>query len=99
MALPRAIRTNSKASLLIDTLEARSHWLAAGYRNPTARKRAIVAIVHTLIEIVWHVLVSSKSYTGLGSDFYTCRADPETKTQAIDKLEAFGRKVIVAPAA
>jgi len=42
-----------------------------GYRNPAAKKRAIVAIAHTLAVVIWHVLATGRPYTDLGPDFYT----------------------------
>ena len=71
-----------------------------GYRNPAAKKRAIVAIAHTLTVITWHVLTTSTAYTDLGPDFYATRSDPAKEAQRlIAKLEALGHKVTLAPAA
>jgi len=84
-------------------LKARYHRLVrrfGGYRNPAAKKRAIVAIAHTLAVIIWHVLATGRPYTDLGPDFYTNRADPAKETQRlITKLEALGHKVTLTPAA
>jgi transposase len=84
-------------------LKARYHRLVlrfGGYRNPAAKKRAIVAIAHTLAVIIWHVLATGKPYTDLGPDFYTNREDPAAQTQRlIAKLEALGHKVVLTPAA
>jgi transposase len=91
-----AVRTSGR-------LKARYHRLVrrfGGYRNPAAKKRAIVAIAHTLAVIIWHVLVTGRTYTDLGEDFYANRADPAKETQRlIAKLEALGHKVTLAPAA
>ena len=76
-------------------------WCAfGGYRNPAAKKRAIVAIAHTLAVITWHVLTTGTAYTDLGPGFYATRSDPAKETQRlITKLEALGHKVTLAPAA
>jgi transposase len=91
-----AVRTNGR-------LRARYHRLVlrfGGYRNPAAKKRAIVAIAHTLAVIVWHVLTTGTTYTDLGPDFYATRSDPAKETQRlIAKLQALGHKVTLAPAA
>jgi transposase len=91
-----AVRTSGR-------LKARYHRLVlrfGGYRNPAAKKRAIVAIAHTLAVIIWHVLATGRPYTDLGADFYTNRADPAKETQRlITKLEALGHKVTLTPAA
>jgi transposase len=91
-----AVRTNGR-------LKARYHRLVrrfGGYRNPAAKKRAIVAIVHTLALIIWHLLATGTPYTDLGADFYTRRANPAKEAQRlITKLEALGHKVTLEPAA
>ncbi len=84
-------------------LQARYHRLVlrfGGYRSPAAKKKAIVAVAHTLIVIVWHVLTTGKTYTDLGPDYYTHRLDPEKETQRlIAKLHALGHTVTLTPAA
>jgi len=91
-----AVRTNGR-------LKARCHRLVlrfGGYRNPAAKKRAIVAIARTLIVVIWHVLATGKPYTDLGPDFYATRTDPAKETQRlIARLEALRHKVTLAPAA
>ena len=84
-------------------LHARYHRLVlrfGGYRSPAAKKKAIVAVAHTLIVIVWHVLTTGKTYTDLGPDYYIHRLDPEKETQRlIAKLQALGHTVTLQPAA
>jgi transposase len=91
-----AVRTDGR-------LRARYHRLVlrfGGYRNPAAKKKAILAIAHTLIVIIWNVLASDSPYTDLGADFYDRRNDPERETRRlIAKLEALGHTVTIEPAA
>jgi transposase len=91
-----AVRTNGR-------LRARYHRLVlrfGGYRNPTAKKKAIVATAHTLGVIIWNVLATDTTYTDLGANFYDRRHDPERETQRlIAKLEALGHTVTIHPAA
>ena len=91
-----AVRTNGR-------LKARYHRLVlrfGGYHNPAAKKRAIIAIAHTLIVIIWHVLATDTPYTDLGADFYQRRTDPDRETRRlIAKLEALGHTVTLDPAA
>jgi transposase len=83
-------------------LKARYHRLVlrfGGYRNPIAKKRAIVAVAHTLAVIIWHVLATAQPYSDLGDSYYTNHADPAKQTQRlIAKLEALGHKVTLPPA-
>ena len=47
-----------------------------GPKNPAAKKKAIVAIAHTLLKIAYHVLKTGLPYQDLGEDFYTRRESP-----------------------
>jgi transposase len=91
-----AVRTDGR-------LRARYHRLVlrfGGYRNPAAKKKAIIAIAHTLMVIIWNVLASDSPYTDLGAGFYDRRNDPERETRRlIAKLEALGHTVTIQPAA
>ncbi|MBO0876876.1 MAG: hypothetical protein J2P19_26165, partial [Pseudonocardia sp.] len=84
-------------------LRARYHRLVprfGGYRNPGAKRKAIFAIAHTLIVIIWNVLATDSAYTDLGADFYVHRNDPDRQTRRlIAKLEALGHRVTIQPAA
>jgi hypothetical protein len=90
-----AVRTDGR-------LRARYHRLVCrfgGYRNPAAKKKAIVALAHTLIVIIWNVLTSDSPYTDLGADFYDRRHNPERETQRlIAKLQALGHTITIKPA-
>jgi transposase len=60
-------------------LQARYSRLArrfGGTKNPAARKKAIVAIAHTLLKIAYQVLKTGTGYQDLGEDFYTRRESP-----------------------
>ena len=77
-------------------LKARYHRLvlrSGGYRNKTAKKKAIVAVARTLILIIWHVLTEGVPCTDLGAGFYTRRIDPQQETRRlIARLQALGHK-------
>jgi transposase len=71
-----------------------------GYRSPTAKKKAIIVVAHTLIVIIWHVLAGGAPYNELGSDFLARRLDPERETRRlIARLEALGHQVTLQSAA
>jgi hypothetical protein len=60
-------------------LQPRYHALVrrmGGAKNPGARKKALVAIAHTLLKIAYAVLKSGQPYEGPGPDFYARREDP-----------------------
>ncbi len=63
-------------------LQARYHRLvrkSGGPKNSGARKRAIVAIAHTLLKIAFAVLKSGRPYEEPGPDFYTRRDSAQAR--------------------
>ena len=71
-----------------------------GYRSAAAKKKAIVAVAHTMLVVVWHVLATGTAFDDLGADYFTTRLDPERETRRlVSKLEALGHTVTLAPAA
>ena len=62
--------------------------------------KAIFALAHTMIVIVWHVLADNVGYDDLGADFFDRRADSQARQrQLVRQLEALGHKVTLEPAA
>ena len=47
-----------------------------GPKNPEAKKKAIVAVAHTLLKIAYSVLKNGNAYQEPGEDFYTRRESP-----------------------
>jgi transposase len=78
----------------------RGTYLSAQYHRLAARrgkKRAVVALGHTLLEIVYHVLKDQATYQELGAD-YLDRLEPERLTrQLVRRLEKLGHKVTLGP--
>jgi transposase len=91
--------------ILVQAAWAASHtkgtYLAAQYRRLAkrrGRKRALVAVGHTLLVIIYHVLKRGTTYQDLGPDFLD-RLEPERLTrQLVKRLEALGHKVTLEPA-
>jgi transposase len=75
-------------------------YLAAQYRRLSKRrgcKRALVAVGHTLLVIIYHVLKRGTTYAELGADFLE-RLEPARLTrQLVKRLEALGHKVTLEP--
>jgi transposase len=86
--------------MLVQAAWAASHtkdsYLAARYRRLArrqGRKRALVAVGHTLLVIVYNVLKKGVPYKELGGD-YLERLEPERLTrQLVRRLEQLGHKV------
>jgi transposase len=66
----------------------------------TGGNKAAIAIAHTLIVIIWHVLHDSAEYRDLGSDYFTLRQPRDARKQRlIHNLQSLGYQVTIAPAA
>jgi transposase len=81
-------------------------YLAAQFRRFKRRfgtkgeTKAIFAVAHTMIVIVWHLLASDCTYEELGADFFERRTNTEARQrQLVRQLEALGHKVTLEPAA
>jgi transposase len=69
-----------------------------GFCSPAAKKKAIIAVAHTLIVIIWHVLATGQPYQDLGTDYFTTRINPDKeRRRLVAKLEAQGFKVTPNP--
>jgi len=66
----------------------------------TGGGKAAIAIAHTLIVIIWHVLHDRAEYRDLGADYFTRYDNPDArKRRLIHDLQSMGYEVTIAPAA
>jgi transposase len=75
-------------------------YLTAQYRRLAARrgrKRALVALAHTILRIVYHVLKKGAEYRDLGPDFFERRDTGRLTRHLVDRLERLGHKVTLEP--
>jgi transposase len=73
-------------------------YLSAQYRRlvkPQGKKRALVAVGHSLLVIAYHLLSCKASYQELGGDYFDRRNVEVQRTRLIRKLEALGVKVTI----
>lgn len=85
---------------LVQAAWAASHtkdtYLATRYRRLAGRrgkKRALIAVGHSILVIFYHMLKDGTSYIELGADFFD-RLDPERLTRYyVKRLESLGHKV------
>jgi transposase len=89
---------------LVQAAWAASHtkktYLAAQYRRLAARrgrKRALVAVGHSVLVIIYHVLARKVEYHDLGPEYFD-RLDPErVRRYLVRRLQALGYEVTVTP--
>jgi transposase len=74
----------------------KNSYLGVQYRRIAARRgpnRAAVAIAHSILVAVWHMLTNGVPYQDLGADYFA-RRDTHTETRRlVAKLEALGYNV------
>jgi transposase len=87
---------------LIEAAWAASHgkgtYWAAKYKRLAKRlgkKRALVALGHNMLRIVYHLLKRRMRYTDLGSDYFDRRQVGRQRQRLVQRLEALGVKVTI----
>jgi transposase len=91
---------------LTEAAHAASHtkntYLASQYQHLAARRgknKAIVAVAHSLLRIVWHLLHHDCEYVDLGSRYLEERDRQQIERRLVRRLENFGYKVKLEPTA
>jgi len=84
----------------------RDTYLSAQFRRFCRRfgkrgeAKAVFALAHTMIVIIWHVLHDEVDYAELGSDWFEKRTDSAAHTRRlVRQLEKLGHRVTLQPAA
>ncbi len=80
-----------------DTYLAAQFWRLA---RRIGKKKAAVAVSHSLLVIAWHVLSRDEDYTDLGGDYFTRHTDTDRRRNGLVKqLQDLGYAVTLRPAA
>ncbi|MEU3788143.1 IS110 family transposase [Streptomyces sp900129855] len=84
----------------LGAVRTKDSYLQARYKRLTARRgpmRALVAVEHSIITAIWHMLTDNVIYHELGGTYFTQR-DPERATRrAINALNQLGYTVTLNP--
>jgi transposase len=75
-------------------------YLPAQYRRLAGRrgrKRAIVAVAHSLVTIVYHLIAEGTAYHDLGADYFDRRDRDRKELRALATLRALGYDVSLSP--
>jgi len=76
----------------------KDNYLSAQYHRLARRigaKRAIVAVSHSLLTIIYHMLRTKQDYHDLGTHFFETLDTTRQRDTAVRRLEALGYKVIL----
>ena len=69
-------------------------------RPPPGPNKAAVAVAHSLLDVIWHMLTTGEVFTDLGADYFTSRQDKEHQTRRlVRQLENLGYTVQLAATA
>jgi transposase len=84
------------------TARSKNTYLAAQFHRLAARrgsKRAAVAVGHSILIIVWHLLAHGHPYHDLGGNYFETRAEPALTRHLVRRLKALGYDVQLQPRA
>ena len=99
-------KTNKGSTYLRDALiqaawaatHTKQTYLAAQFRRLVrvkGKKRALVAVGHSILVIIYHVVKQRASYQELGGDYFDKQHTEKLRARLIRKLESLGVKVTV----
>jgi len=97
--------TSYLRKLLVEAAHAAAHtkhtYLAAQYRRIAARrgpKVAMVAVAHTILTMIYHLLAEHRTYEELGGTYFDERDRQALEKRLVHRLEHLGYQVTLAPA-
>jgi transposase len=79
-----------------DTYLAAQYWRLA---RRIGKKKAAVAVGHSILVIAWHLLANDCDYADLGGDFFVRRDSDRARQRAVAQLQALGYRVALEPLA
>jgi transposase len=90
--LRRALIESARAAA-----RTKGSYFGAQYRQIARRRgpnKAAVAVAHSLLELVWHLLSTGEVFNDLGDDYFTARQDPQRRARRlVAQLEDLGYTV------
>ncbi len=78
----------------------KNNYLAAFYRRLCLRKgapKAVMALAHHIMTIVYHILAHQTEYVELGADYYDQRNKPRVVNRLLKRLQNLGFEVTLKP--
>ena len=79
---------------------SKDNYLSAQYRRLAARrgkKRAAVAVAHSILVIAYHLIQRGTAYSDLGTNYFDERKKDAVQQQLVRRLENLGFKVALEP--
>ncbi len=92
-------------SALVEVAQAAGHtrntYLSAQYHRVASRrgnKRAVIALAHTILVIVYSLLRHGGNYQDMGSNYFDERNKHKTLQRSVQRIERLGYQVVLQPA-
>jgi transposase len=79
-----------------DTYLSAQYWRLA---RRIGKKKAAVAVGHSILVIAWHLLADDCDDQDLGGDFFIRRGTDSARQRAVAQLQALGYRVVLEPVA
>jgi transposase len=79
-----------------DTYLSAQYWRLA---RRIGKKKAALAVGHSILVIAWHLLTNHCTYQDLGGDYFARRDTQRQRQRAVAQLQALGYRVVLEPAA
>ena len=79
-----------------DTYLAAQYWRLA---RRIGKKKAAVAVGHSILVVAWHLLADDCDYQDLGGDYFVRRDTDRQRQRAVAQLQALGYRVVLEPLA
>ena len=79
-----------------DTYLSAQYWRLA---RRIGKKKAAVAVGHSILVIAWHLLADNSDYQDLGGDYFVRRDTDRQRQRAVAQLQALGYRVALEPLA
>jgi transposase len=79
-----------------DTYLSAQYWRLA---RRIGKKKAAVAVGHSILVIAWYLLTNDCDYADLGGDYFTRRDTQRQRQRAVAQLQALGYRVVLEPVA
>lgn len=85
----------------VASLRSKTSFLYARYRKIAPRrghKRAVVAVAHTMLIAIYHILKNGEPFKDLGADFYMAEHKEAFINRSVRSLSKLGFQVTLTPA-
>jgi transposase len=79
-----------------DTYLSAQYWRLA---RRVGKKKAAVAVGHSILVIAWYLLADNCDYQDLGGDYFVRRDTDRQRQRAVAQLQALGYRVVLEPLA